>query len=587
MIPANVIEDLKYRNRIEDVVGSYVTLSRSGANLKGLCPFHSERTPSFTVFPNDGHYYCFGCGEGGDAITFTMKLENLDYRGALDFLAKRCGVTLPEDDRFVQKGVTRQRVLEMNKCAARFFRDMLFDPEIGAAGREYLMGKRGLSASVVKRFGLGYAPNSFNALRDHLQKNGFTREEMVEGYLCQVSRKNEKNIYDCFRNRVMFPIIDVTGNVIAFGGRVLDDSKPKYLNSADTPAFRKSRNLFALNYARNFCEENLILCEGYMDVIALHSAGFQNAVATLGTAITPDQARLMKRYSDKVVISYDSDEAGRKAASKALKLLSEAGVDSTVLNMQGAKDPDEYISKFGAARFKDLLSAGRSEFDFKIDNIKERYDINIPEQKVKAASALVSEIASYYSAVEREVYIGRAADALSLPRESIKADVGRALKKKEYADKKEKREELVRTSSAIGDRINPDKAKSLRCAILEEKVLGMMLCRSEFIERGRNKLSPDDFYTSLNKRIYEFILNASENGGFELGQLSSEFTTDEVSRVAQYMTDRIRLNINTDFAFDEAAEQLKNETARQKEKESGGEDLASLISRKKQGIVKN
>ncbi len=580
MIPANVIEDLKYRNRIEDVVGSYVTLSRSGANLKGLCPFHSERTPSFTVFPNDGHYYCFGCGEGGDAITFTMKLENLDYRGALDFLAKRCGVTLPEDDRFTQKGVTRQRVLEMNKCAARFFRDMLFDPEIGAEGREYLMGKRGLSSSVVKRFGLGYAPNSFNALRDHLQKNGFTREEMVEGYLCQVSRKNEKNIYDCFRNRVMFPIIDVTGNVIAFGGRVLDDSKPKYLNSADTPAFRKSRNLFALNYARNFCEENLILCEGYMDVIALHSAGFQNAVATLGTAITPDQARLMKRYSDKVVISYDSDEAGRKAASKALKLLSEAGVDSTVLRMQGAKDPDEYIAKFGAPKFKELLSAGRSEFDFKIDNIKERYDINIPEQKVKAANALVSEIAAYYSAVEREVYIGKAADALSLPRESIKSDVARALRKKKYTDKKEKREDLVRTSSAIGDRINPDKAKNLKCAVLEEKLLGMMLCRSEFVERGRAKLSAEDFYTGLNRRLFEFILRASDAGGFEMGQLSSEFSTDEVSRVAEYMTERIRLNVNTDFAFDEAAEQLKRETARQKEKDSGSVDLATLISRR-------
>ena len=293
MIPANVIEDLKYRNRIEDVVGSYVTLSRSGANLKGLCPFHSEKTPSFTVFPSDGHYYCFGCGEGGDVITFTMKLENLDYRGALDFLAKRSGVTLPDDDKFTPKGVSRQRVLEMNKCAARFFRDMLFDPEIGAPGREYLLGKRGLSSAVVKRFGLGYAPNSFNALRDHLRKNGFTREEMVEGYLCQVSKKNDKNIYDCFRNRVMFPIIDVTGNVIAFGGRVLDDSKPKYLNSADTPAFRKSRNLFALNYARNFCSENLILCEGYMDVIALHSAGFQIAVATLGTGLTPDQARVL------------------------------------------------------------------------------------------------------------------------------------------------------------------------------------------------------------------------------------------------------------------------------------------------------
>ena len=218
MIPASVIEDLKFRNRIEDVVGSYVTLKRSGRNLLGLCPFHSEKTPSFSVNETNQFYHCFGCGEGGDVITFVMKTENLDYRGALEFLAKRAGITLPDDDNISQRGVGRQRVLEMNKCAARFFRDMLFDPEIGREGREYLMEKRGLSSAIVKRFGLGYAPNSFNMLRDHLQRNGFTREEMVEGYLCQVSKKNEKSIYDCFRNRVMFPIIDVTGNIIAFGG---------------------------------------------------------------------------------------------------------------------------------------------------------------------------------------------------------------------------------------------------------------------------------------------------------------------------------------------------------------------------------
>lgn len=586
MIPANVIEDLKYRNRIEDVVGSYVTLSRSGANLKGLCPFHSEKTPSFTVFPSDGHYYCFGCGEGGDVITFTMKLENLDYRGALDFLAKRSGVTLPDDDKFTPKGVSRQRVLEMNKCAARFFRDMLFDPEIGAPGREYLLGKRGLSSAVVKRFGLGYAPNSFNALRDHLRKNGFTREEMVEGYLCQVSKKNDKNIYDCFRNRVMFPIIDVTGNVIAFGGRVLDDSKPKYLNSADTPAFRKSRNLFALNYARNFCSENLILCEGYMDVIALHSAGFQNAVATLGTAITPDQARLMKRYSDKVVISYDSDEAGRKAASKALKLLSEAGVDSTVLKMQGAKDPDEYISKYGADKFRMLLSEGRSEFDFKIDGIKERYDFNIPEQKIKAGNALVNEIASYYSVIEREVYIAKAAEALGMPVESVKADVNRALRKKRYAEKKSQREELIRNTSAIGDRVNPDEAKNIKCSRLEKQVLGMMLCRNEFVKRGIEKLSPDDFYTKLNKRLFEFITTAYKNGGFDIGMLGQEFVSDEISRAVEYKDARERLNINTDAAFDEAAQFLKEETARQKKKDEGGDDAFDFIESKRKQLKK-
>ncbi len=586
MIPANVIEDLKYRNRIEDIVASYVTLSRSGVNLKGLCPFHSEKTPSFTVFPNDGHYHCFGCGEGGDVITFIMKLENLDYRGALDFLAKRSGVTLPEDDRFVQRGVTRQRVLEMNKCAARFFRDMLFDSELGAPGREYLMGKRGLSSSIIKRFGLGYAPDSFNALRDHLQKNGFTRAEMVEGYLCQVSRKNEKNIYDCFRNRVMFPIIDVTGNVIAFGGRVLDDSKPKYLNSADTPAFRKSRNLFALNYARNFCDENLILCEGYMDVIALHAAGFQNAVATLGTAITPDQARLMKRYSDKVVISYDSDEAGRKAATKALGLLGEAGVEATVLKIRDAKDPDEFISKFGAARFRDILSEGRSEFDFKIDGIKERYDIGVPEQKIKAAAALVNEISSYYSGVEREVYIAKTAEVLGVSADSVRSDVNRVMRRKRYAAKKEKRDDLIRTTSGIGDRVNPDKVKNRTCAKLEEQLLGMIFSREEFLKRGTEKLTADDFYTGLNRRLYEFLCRAYESGGFDIGQLAEEFTSDEISKAVEYKAARENLNINTDAAFDEAAARLKKETAAQREKDAGGADPLEAVMRRRNELKK-
>ncbi len=587
MVPANIIEDLKFRNRIEDVIGSYVTLSRSGANMKGLCPFHSEKTPSFTVFTGDGHYYCFGCGEGGDVITFIMKVENLDYPGALEFLAKRCGITLPEDDRYEKKGVTRQRVLEMNKCAARFFRDMLFDPEIGREGRDYLMGKRGLSSAVIKRFGLGYAPPSFNALRDHLQKNGFTREEMVEGYLCQVSQKNEKNVYDCFRNRVMFPIIDVTGNVIAFGGRVLDDSKPKYLNSADTPAFRKSRNLFALNFARNFCEENLILCEGYMDVIALHAAGFQNAVATLGTAITPDQARLMKRYSDKVVISYDSDEAGRKAASKALGLLGEAGVEATVLKMEGAKDPDEYISKFGAERYKRLLSEGRSEFDFKIDGVREKYDFSVPEEKIKAAAALTREIASCYSSVEREVYIAKTAKLLELSPESIRNDVNRAMRRKKAEKKKEDRTELYRKTSGIGDKVNPDKAKNLKCARLEETLLGMMVCRDEFLRRGADKLTEDDFYTSLNRRLFAFICKAYRDGGFDIGQLAEEFTSDEISKVIKYKADRERLNINTDAVFDEAAAALKKETAAQREKDSGSLDPLEAIMRRRNEFKNN
>lgn len=581
MIPANIIEDLKFRNRIEDVIGTYVTLTRAGSNMKGLCPFHSEKTPSFTVYTGNGSFYCFGCGAGGDVVSFLMRAENLDYRSALQSLADRCGVTLPDDDAPVKQGVSRQRVLEMNKCAARFFRDMLFDPVQGEKGRAYLMGERGLSSAVIKHFGLGYAPDSFNALRDHLRQNGYTREEMVEGYLCQVSKKDERYTYDCFRNRVMFPIIDVSGNVIAFGGRVLDDSKPKYLNSADTPAFKKSRNLFALNYARNHAEKNLILCEGYMDVIALHAAGFENAVATLGTAITPDQARIMKRYSDKVIISYDGDEAGRKAADKAMKLLSEAGVDAKVLKMEGAKDPDEFIKKYGEAQFGKLLSGSRSRFDYKIDGVKEKYDLTDSDQKIRAANALCREIAETSSRIEREIYISKVAKELGLTEDSVRHDVTGAERRMISKRKQEKKGELYRVTSAIGDRVNPDSAKYPKISRLEDAVIGMLLMRPEFARKASSLLSENDFMTDLNKRFFAFICRAAENGGFDFGQLSESFTQDEVSRAAKYRADRENLKICTDAAFEDNCRLLKNETTARREKESGNTSLAELIARKR------
>ncbi len=303
MIPPNIIEDIKFRNEIESIISQYVVLKRAGSNFSGLCPFHSEKTPSFVVFPGTQSFYCFGCGAGGDVVNFVMRTENLDYVSALKTLAQRSGITLPEDtEKDRVSGVSRQRVLEMNIEAAKFFRSMLFDEKVGSEAREYLLNKRKLPMAVIKHFGLGFAPNVFGALHDHLRKLGYTDKEMVEGFLCTTGKNG--SVYDLFRNRIIFPIIDVSGNVVAFGGRVMDNSLPKYLNTSDTPAFKKSKNLFALNYAKSKCEKMLILCEGYMDVIALHSAGFENAVATLGTAITAEQARIFSRYTKKVVISY-------------------------------------------------------------------------------------------------------------------------------------------------------------------------------------------------------------------------------------------------------------------------------------------
>lgn len=376
MISSAIIEEIKYRNDIEDVISQYVTLKRAGSNMNGLCPFHSEKTPSFTIFKASHSFYCFGCGAGGDVITFIMKIENLDYIGALEFLAKRVGINIPADNKEPERGIKKSRIIEMNRAAAKFFHEQLKESR---EAQSYLE-RRQLPMSLIKHFGIGYAPNEFGRLTDHMHSLGFTDEELITGFLCGKSQKTGR-AYDYFRGRIMFPILDVSGDVIAFGGRVIDDTMPKYLNSSDTPAFKKSRNLFALNFAKNSCSEQIILCEGYMDVIALHGAGFSNAVATLGTALTAEQARLIKRYSKSVIISYDSDEAGQRAANRAFMLLGEAGLQTKILKMENAKDPDEFIKKFGAVRFRQIIDNSYTEFDFKFDVILKNTILIIPKKK--------------------------------------------------------------------------------------------------------------------------------------------------------------------------------------------------------------
>ena len=581
MIPHSVIEDLKSRLNIEDVISSYVVLKRAGSNMKGLCPFHSEKTPSFTVFPGTQDFHCFGCGAGGDVISFIMRAENLEYVQAIESLAARCGITLPEDSSSIQNGVSRSRILEMNKCAARFFRDMLYDEQIGVPGREYLR-KRQLSEAIIRRFGLGYAPASFGMLRDHLKKNGFTENEMLEGYLCLKSRE-KGNLYDCFRGRLMFPIIDVSGNIIAFGGRVLDDSQPKYLNSSDTPAFKKSKNLFALNYAKAHSSERLILCEGYMDVIQLHAAGFENAVATLGTAITPEHARIMKRYSPNVVIAYDSDGAGQKAADRALVLLEEAGIEAKVIRMEGAKDPDEYIKKFGSAAFEKLLGEGRSKFDFKLDAVKRQYSDDVPEEKIRAIAEMCDYIAGIYSSVEREIYSGKLAKVYGIDKANVVRDVESAMRKKEKKRRSEQHDELIRTTSGISDRVNRDYARVPKVASLEGDVLGMMLLRKEYVSFKVDgaPLTEADFTTELNRRLFSFISEAEASGGFNDGMLNESFSQEEVSRATEYKTKRLGLD-NSPEIFAVNARALRDESEKERKKASGDDDIMSVISRRRQ-----
>lgn len=576
-----IIEDIKARNDIEHVVSSYITLKRAGSNLNGHCPFHSEKTPSFTVFPSTQSFYCFGCGAGGDAITFVMRMENLDYISAVRALAERSGVTIPENASFSngKKEVTRQRVLDMNKEAAKYFRNALFDPKYGAEAMDYLTKKRNLSTTVIKHFGLGFAPNSFGALHDHLKKLGYTDEEMVVGFLCGKGKNN--STYDYFRNRIMFPIIDVSGNIVAFGGRVMDNSEPKYLNTSDTPAFKKSKNLFALNYAKNHCENNMILCEGYMDVISLHAAGFENAVATLGTAITSEQARIFSRYTKKVVISYDSDQAGQRAADKAFNLLQEVGVDVKILKMEGAKDPDEFIKKFGASKFSSIIEGSKTRFEFEMDKILAKFNINNVDEKIKASHELCRVIATFASEIERELYSRKMATVFDVPLTSIQKDVNSILKRKIREDKSKQQSELFRITSGIGDRVNPESASNIRANKIEEAILGLMLLKNEHLKLSSEKLNADNFVTPFCKKVFESIISVyKENGKFDIGYIQGDFSIEQISRITKMLTERERLSKNDSDTLLNLIDSLIKE-GNKKEDVDSFDDILNTIKNKK------
>ncbi len=560
MISREVIEEIRSRNDIVELIGSYVNLKRAGANFNGLCPYHSERSPSFTVFPGTQSFYCFGCGAGGDAITFVMKSENLDYPSAVEFLAKRAGITITVDDK-EKDGIGKKRILEMNLAAAKYFRACLFDQKLGKTGMEYLAGKRGLSPAVIKHFGLGFAPESFGALTDYMHKQGFSDEELITGFLCGKSQKTGR-AYDYFRNRVIFPIINTSGDVIAFGGRVMDDSKPKYLNSSDTPGFKKSRNLFALNFAKNHCSERLILCEGYMDVIALHAAGFENAVATLGTALTQEQARLMAKHTKQVVISYDSDEAGQAATRKAVRMLSEVGLDVRILRMEGAKDPDEYIKKFGADNFRRLLDASRTGFEFKLETTLQKYNLAISSDKIKASGELCEYISEVWSEVERDVYVSAVSKRLGLPLEGLKNDVESLRRKKIKTYNAKTAQEARLGAMGVGDKINTDGIKNIKAKSAEEAVIGLMLLYDEYrdgVAYGKISLTSEDFFSDFHRRVFERVVEMQKEDRYDFALLGECFTPDEMGRLQGLEQKRRALTENGKSVFLGCVEALKKE----------------------------
>ena len=581
MYPREIVEAIKDRSDIVDLIGTYVSLKRAGSNYNGLCPFHSEKTPSFTVFPDNQSFFCFGCEAGGDAFTFIMRTENLDYKGAIEFLAKRGGVELPTDGREERRGVSRKRVFEMNLIAARFWRECLFDPNIGKVGMEYLTEKRGLPLSIIRRFGIGYAPNDFGALTAVLRKNGFSDEEMKEAFLCGISQKSGR-AFDMFRDRVMFPVIDNTGNVIAFSGRdVGGQDNRKYVNSSDTPAFQKRKNLFALNFAKNHCADQLILCEGNIDVVSLHAAGFENAVASLGTALTDEQARILAKYTKQVILAYDSDEAGQRAAHRAMGIFAKVGLDVRILQMQGAKDPDEYIKKFGAEKFRQLVKNSRTGFEFKLQSVLAKHDLAIPDEKIKAAAELCSIISKVYSSAEREVYIHAVAERLSLSEDSLRKDVESAIRRNMKEGKQQESQQARLSAMGIRDKVNPEAAGNIRAAAAEEAILGLLLLYGEHrkaVATGQIPLTRDSFVTAFHRNAFTVIMTLEESdGGFDFALLGEYFSVEEMGRLARLEQARRALSENGTSVLRAAAETLSLAKDRQAAKEAAPVDSIHMI----------
>ena len=497
-IPATYIQELVARNDIYDTISRYVSLQRAGRLYKGLCPFHSERSPSFMVYPETQSYYCFGCGAGGDVIKFTMEMNSLSYIEAIRFLAQQCGMPMPDEDDGQAK--LKARILQMNKLAARFFYDTL-NSEAGRNARKYLRDRQ-LSDKTIVNFGLGYAPAEWQGLTNYLRSKGFTDEEMVRGYLA--TRNKNGNLYDIFRDRVMFPIIDLRGNVIAFGGRRMgDEGGPKYLNSGDTPVFKKSNGLFALNLAKKSGKDSFILAEGYMDVIAMHQAGFNNAVATLGTALTSQQARLIGDYAKKVIISYDSDEAGQKATRRAMEIFEKEDVTVQVLQMTGAKDPDEYIKKYGAQRFEMLLEGANSALDFQLLKLKSQYDIQNAEQRVEYLTKACDVLAGLTNPIQQDVYCTRLANETSTDKASIKLQIDRARTKNRRKETKKKEQELLR--SGVGRQIKVDyrqKGNTMPKAYAQQQIISALVRDNSLYSMVSQQLKPENFTDSDMRAAY-------------------------------------------------------------------------------------
>ena len=545
--PNSFLDELSARNPIEDVVGQYVALTRRGSNLFGLCPFHNEKTASFSVAPDKNIYYCFGCHKGGGPVNFIMEVEGMDFPDAVRFLAKKAGMEVPEDNENQSTYRKQERLRALCKDAARFYHEQLNGPN-GQPGRDYI-NQRGLTKSIVTRFGIGYAPDGWSNLLDTMTKKGYTKEELLDAGLVLKSQKG--SLYDRFRKRLMFPIIDVRGNVIGFGGRVLDDSKPKYLNSPETVIFNKRKNLFALNVAKKSTLGRIILTEGYLDAITLHQFGFDCAVASLGTALTEEHAQLLAKYTTQVVLTYDGDEAGQNATRRAIPILEKAGLQVKILRMQGAKDPDEFLKKFGADRFRVLLDQSENQAEYRLLTLQNRYDLTQDDQRVSFLREAAELISTFPSSVSREVYGTRAAQAAGITPEAMQHEVSKAYQRR----KKREQKKQEQASLDIRTQIQP-KTKGLyytnpRSARAEEQLLTQILKEPGMLPEIN--LLPEQFSSPLLGKAFGLLRQCQfESRPISLSALQGDFTPEEMSHLSA-LTEQYRDLVSDEVVRDCAA----------------------------------
>ena len=511
MIPEDIINEIKYRNDIETAVSQYVNLKRRGKNLVGLCPFHSEKTPSFTVYPENGSFYCFGCGVGGDVFTFTGLIENLDYMESIKLLAERSGISLPQDGYDDSMQRLKKKIYDINRDTARFFHSFLMSPG-GKWALDYLTG-RGLTVKTIKHFGLGAAPDSWDALIHHLKEKGYTESDMLAANV--IGKSERGSLYDRFRKRVMFPIINIRGNIVAFSGRAMpgeDKQGGKYVNTSDTPVYKKSENLFGINFAKSVCSERVILVEGNMDVISLHQAGFENTVAPLGTAFTTEQANLLSRYTKEIVLMLDADAAGQKAVRRASGLLENTGLSVRVVVIPDGKDPDEYIKKNGRERFAALLEGAVSDMEYKLLTAAKDIDLNSEDGRLKYLAAAAEIIAATDDIMTRDIYIGRLSEKYGVSRTALTTRVNELRKRNSRQKQKKEITDIIRPKFTKDD-INPERRKSVKGTAAEETLIAVLLKNPDFYKIALDKLPPEKMLTSLNSRIYETIISVLEHGG--------------------------------------------------------------------------